>query len=74
MGMRRAMTAPMLPPIRSPPAISAHVSCDSGEPICARVVNTAMVMPTMPNMFPRRELSGLDSPRSAMMNSTAEAR
>ena len=35
---------------------------------------TAMVMPIMPSMLPRRELSGLDRPRSARMNSTPEAR
>ena len=38
------------------------------------VVSTAMVMPTMPNMLPRRLVSGLDSPRSAMMNRTPETR
>ena len=53
--------------------ISTQVSCDSGAD-CASVVSTAIAMPIMPYRLPRRELSGLDRPRSAMMNSTPEAR
>ena len=73
-GTLRAMVAPMPPPMTSPPAIRAHVSGSSGAPIWASVVAMAMPMPTMPSRLPRREVSGLDSPRSAMMNSTAAAR
>ena len=38
------------------------------------VVSTAMVMPIMPKLLPWRDVSGLDSPRSARMNSTPETR
>ena len=34
----------------------------------------AMAMPAMPMMLPRREVTGLDNPRSARMKSTAETR
>ena len=71
--MRRAITAPMPPPMARPPTISSQVSAEPSLS-CASVVAMAMAMPTMPYRLPRRELSGLDSPRSAMMNSTPEAR
>ncbi len=54
--------------------ISAQVSCELESPIWPSVVSTAIVMPAMPSRLPRRELSGLDSPRRARMNSTPEAR
>ena len=63
----------MPPPISKPPTISAQVSSER-SPIWPSVVSTAMAMPIMPSRLPRRELSGLDSPRSARMNSTPEVR
>ena len=64
----------MPPPMARPPAISSQVSGASGAPIWASVVAMAMAIPVMPSRLPRREVSGLDRPRSAMMNSTAAAR
>ena len=46
-GMRRATTAPMLPPMAMPAMIIAQVSGVSGR-ATARVVSTAIAMPTMP--------------------------
>jgi hypothetical protein len=71
--MRRAITAPMPPPMARPPMISSHVRPEKSL-TCASVVSTAIAMPIMPYWLPRRELSGLDSPRSAMMKSTPAAR
>jgi hypothetical protein len=45
--MRRAITAPMMPPMAMPPAINAQVSGASGRDT-ASVVTTAMAMPAMP--------------------------
>src|SRR5262249_8352464 len=72
-GMRRAITAPMPPPTARPAAIRPTVAPDTSCS-CASVVAMAIVMPIMPNRVPRRELSGLERPRSAMMNSTPENR
>ena len=47
MGMRRAMTAPIVPPMAMPPAIMAQDRPDSGR-ATASVVTTAMAMPAMP--------------------------
>ena len=72
MAMRRAMIAPIDPPIASPSAISAkppHVGVAS-----ASVVTMAMPMPIMPNMLPWRLVVGCDRPRSARMNRMPETR
>ena len=47
MGMRRAMTAPMPPPMAIPPKIIAQVKGSDGR-ATASVVSTAMAMPVMP--------------------------
>ncbi len=64
----------MPPPMPKPAMIRIQVSQESGSPIWPSVVSTAIAMPIMPSMLPRRELTGLDSPRSARMNSTPAAR
>ena len=72
-GTWRAITAPMPPPNASPAITSTQAPSPMGG--CeARVVPTAMTMPAMPNMLPRRLNSGLDSPRSARMNRTPATR
>ena len=76
MATRRAITAPTPPPMATPPAMRARVM-PSSTPSLNRVVSTvptAMAMPIMPMVLPRRLVSGLDSPRRARMNSTPEAR
>ena len=47
MGIRRAVTAPMLPPMAIPPMINAHTSRFVGAAIVS-VVRIAMAMPAMP--------------------------
>ena len=46
-GMRRAVTAPMPPPMAMPPRIMAQVRGSEGR-ATASVVSTAMAMPVMP--------------------------
>ena len=72
-GTRRAITAPMPPPMAMPPITSPQATGSAGgcEP---SVVSTAMAMPIMPNRLPRRLESGLDRPRSARMNRTPATR
>ena len=72
-GTRRAITAPMPPPMAMPPATSAQESGLAGG-CAASVVSTAMVMPIMPSRLPRRLVSGLDRPRSAWMKRTPATR
>jgi hypothetical protein len=62
----------MPPPIAKPPITSSQPMPDGGE--AASVVAIAIAMPVMPKILPWREVSGLDRPRSARMNSTPEAR
>ena len=73
MAMRLAITAPMPPPMAMPPITSSQPPKPAGG-LEASVVSTAMVMPTMPNRLPWREVTGLESPRSARMKSTPETR
>ena len=76
MATRRAITAPMVPPTATPATIrpSVRASSTPDDKRMARVVPTAMTMPTMPSVLPRRLVSGLERPRSARMNSTPQTR
>src|ERR1700739_3061857 len=72
-GTRRAITAPMLPPIATPRITSSQATPSAGG--CeASVVATAMPMPIMPKKLPWRDDAGLDRPRSDKMNSTPATR
>ena len=72
-GTRRAITAPMPPPMPMPSATRIQAPVPAGG--CdASVVPIAIAMPSMPNRLPWRLVSGLDSPRSARMNSTPATR
>src|SRR6202047_4179504 len=72
-GTRRAITAPMLPPI-APPRITNSQARPSAGGWEASVVATAMPMPIMPKKLPCRDDAGLDRPRSDIMNSTPAPR
>src|ERR1041385_3688711 len=72
-GTRRAITAPMLPPMAIPRTTSSQPTPSAGG--CeASVVATAIAMPAMPKKLPWRDDAGLDSPRSDRMNSTPAIR
>ena len=71
--IRRAMTAPVPPPMPTPSTIRPHVS-PSAMSASTRVVTIAIAMPVMPRRLPRREVSGDESPRSARMKSAPETR
>src|SRR5207253_981278 len=72
-GTRRAITAPMLPPMAMPRTTSSQPMPSAGG--CeASVVATAIAMPAMPKKLPWRDEAGLDSPRSDRMNSTPAIR
>src|ERR1700742_3572959 len=72
-GTRRAITAPMLPPIAMPRITSTQAVPSAGG--CdASVVTTAIAMPIMPKKLPWRDEAGLDSPRSDRMNNTPATR
>ena len=72
-GTRRAITAPMPPPIATPRITSTQAMPSAGG--CdASVVATAIAMPIMPKKLPWRLEAGLDSPRSDRMNSTPATR
>src|SRR5436305_9985970 len=72
-GTRRAITAPVPPPMPRPSTTSAQAPSEAGG--CdASVVTMAIAMPIMPNRLPRRLDSGLDSPRSARMKRTPATR
>jgi len=80
-GTRRAITAPTVPPIATPPTIRPMVIGSraiwpllSGRARVSTVTPTAMAMPIMPSWLPRRLVTGLDSPRRARMNRTPEIR
>ena len=73
MAMRRAITAPMVPPMARPPTIRPQVS-GSDTPATHRVVSMAISMPIMPLRLPAREEAGDDRPFSARMNSTPATR
>ena len=72
-GTRRAITAPMPPPIASPRITSTQATVPAGG-WAPSVVKMAIAMPRMPNRLPRRLVSGCDRPRSARMNSTPDSR
>src|SRR6202021_1224370 len=72
-GPRRAITAPMLPPIATP-RITNNQARPSAGGCEASVVATAMPMPIMPKKLPWRDDAGLDRPRSDRMNSTPATR
>src|SRR6202171_876648 len=68
-GTRRAITAPMLPPMAMPSTTSNQARPSVGGWL-ASVVATAIAMPIMPKKLPCRDDAGLDSPRNDRMNST----
>ena len=72
-GTRRAITAPMPPPMAMPRMTSTQATPSAGGWL-ASVVATAIAMPIMPNKLPWRDEAGLDSPRSDRMNSTPATR
>src|ERR1700733_10473214 len=73
MGTRRAMTAPIPPPIATP-RITRSQAMPSAGGWAASVVATAIAMPIMPKKLPCRDDAGLDNPRSDRMNSTPATR
>src|ERR1700730_3323718 len=72
-GTRRAITAPMLPPMAMPSTTSTQARPSAGG-WPASVVAIAIAMPIMPKKLPCRDEAGLDSPRSDRMNSTPATR
>src|SRR5206468_2131662 len=72
-GTRRAITAPIEPPMAMPRMTSSQATPSAGGWL-ASVVATAIAMPIMPNRLPWRDDAGLDSPRSDRMNSTPATR
>src|ERR1019366_154145 len=72
-GTRRAITAPMLPPMATPSTTSTQPMPSAGG-CAASVVTTAIAMPVMPRKLPWRLDAGLDSPRSDRMNRTPATR
>src|SRR5258708_2602259 len=72
-GTRRAITAPMLPPIATPTTTSSQPRPSAGG-CAASVVAIAMAMPVMPRKLPWRLVAGLESPRSDRINRTPATR
>src|SRR4029077_21130660 len=72
-GTRRAITAPMLPPIAMPATTRIQDTASEGGWL-ASVVAIAITMPIMPKKLPCRDEAGLDSPRSDRMNNTPATR
>src|SRR5206468_12342035 len=72
-GTRRAITAPMLPPMAMPRTTSSQPIPSAGG-CAASVVATAIAMPIIPKKLPCRDEAGLDSPRSDRMNRTPATR
>src|SRR6202045_2174519 len=72
-GTRRAITAPIEPPIATPRITNTQAMPSAGG-CAANVVPTAIAMPIMPKKLPRRDDAGLDSPRSDRMNRTPATR
>src|SRR5882724_11466359 len=72
-GTRRAMTAPMLPPMAMPSTTSNQARPSAGG-WPASVVAIAIAMPIMPKKLPWRDEAGLDSPRSDRMNNIPATR
>src|ERR1700738_4074330 len=88
-GTRRAITAPMLPPMATPSTTSIQPTPSAGGRgargvapavtapaggAARSVVATAIAMPAMPKKLPWRDEAGLDSPRSDRMNRTPATR
>ena len=69
---RRAITAPTVPPMATPPTISPSVSASSAWVAASvpKVTAMAMAMPIMPSWLPRRLVTGLERPLSARMKRT----
>src|SRR4029077_20061389 len=72
-GTRRAITAPMLPPMAMPRMTSSQAKPSAGGWL-ASVVTTAIPMPIMPKKLPWRDVAGLESPRNDRMNNTPATR
>src|SRR5215212_1906829 len=72
-GTRRAMTAPIEPPIATPRITSTQPMPSAGG-WAASVVTTAMPIPIMPKKLPCRDDAGLDRPLSDKMNRTPATR
>ena len=60
-GTRRAITAPMPPPMATATTTSAQAAEPAGG-CAASVVATAIAMPIMPNRLPRRLVVGMREP------------
>jgi hypothetical protein len=74
MATRRAISAPTVPPMATPPTTRPRVS-GSNRPWLNRVtsaVPTAIAMPIMPLRLPAWLVVGDDNPRSARMKRTPE--
>src|ERR1700739_1598798 len=72
-GTRRALTPPIRAPRAMPTTTRSHATPSAGGWL-ASVVATAIAMPIMPSRLPRRDVAGLDSPRSDRMNSAPATR
>src|ERR1700704_3871600 len=72
-GTRRAITAPMEPPMATPSTTSSQPMPSAGG-CAASVVAIAIPMPIMPKKLPWRDDAGLDKPRSDRMNRTPATR
>src|SRR5258708_30229668 len=67
------MMGPRLPPMAMPRMTNSQATPSVGGWL-ASVVAMAIAMPVMPRKLPRREVAGLESPRSDRMNSTPATR
>src|SRR5487761_1949636 len=72
-GTRRAITAPIEPPMATP-SITSSQPVPSAGGWEASVVATAIAIPIMPKKLPCRDDAGLDRPRSDKMNRTPATR
>ena len=72
-GTRRAITAPIAPPMATPRTTRIQPIASAGG-CAASVMPIAIAMPAMPRKLPCRDDAGLDSPRSERMNSTPASR
>src|ERR1700675_4951419 len=72
-GTPRAINARIEPPMATPRTTSTQAMPSAGG-WAASVVATAIAMPIMPKKLPRRDVAGLDSPRSDRMNRTPATR
>ncbi len=72
-GTRRAITAPIEPPMATPSTTSTQPIVSAGG-CAASVVATAIPIPIIPKKLPWRDDAGLDRPRSDRMNRTPATR